>query len=414
MKKKLIAVVLVFVMACTPFVIPTISADETTDSFKSEIASLQEKEAKYQAELDAANEKIEDKEAYSESLVGQIETLSSEIGAYNKQISALNKGIAGKQRKINSANKKIATQVDALKERIKAIYLSGEASDLEIILGAKDFTDFLDKYELLKTLADYDNNLISGIKSKLSSIKKEKKELESQRSDLEASEEALQSKKDKLDKLLKKNETILAELYTDKKNAKSKLDNASAEADELRSQLASYNAMKKAQRQQNNSQGNNSSGNNGNSGGDNSGVTPDVSGSGYTWPVPGVYIITGPFAEDRGYSHKGVDIGAGTGSTIVAAESGTVVTSNNTCTHNWGKSGSCGCGGGFGNYVLIDHGGGRSTLYAHMTSTAVSAGQSVSKGQTIGYSGSTGWSSGPHVHFECHLNGVAYDPMSEY
>ena len=169
------------------------------------------------------------------------------------------------------------------------------------------------------------------------------------------------------------------------------------------------------------SNGSNGGSNNGsnNNGGSNSGgytpVTP--SGSGYTWPVPGHTALSSVFGEDRGtYGHGAIDISDGSimGATVVAADSGTVVVSNNSCTHNWGKSGSCGCGGGYGNYVWIDHNNGKCTIYGHLTRAVVSQGSHVSKGQVIGYVGSTGWSSGPHLHFECRINGTKYDPMSEF
>ena len=102
------------------------------------------------------------------------------------------------------------------------------------------------------------------------------------------------------------------------------------------------------------------------------------------------------------------------GATVVAADGGTVIESNNTCTHNWGKNGSCGCGGGYGNYVIIDHGNGKTTIYGHLSSASVSSGQTVSRGETIGYVGSTGWSTGAHLHFETRSGGVAYNPMSEF
>lgn len=116
------------------------------------------------------------------------------------------------------------------------------------------------------------------------------------------------------------------------------------------------------------------------------------------------------------YNHGGIDIaGAGImGTPVVAAADGTVVATNSSCTHNWGKSYSCGCGGGYGNYVMISHAGGKMTVYGHLTSLTVSSGQSVSRGQVIGYVGSTGNSTGPHLHYECRLNGVRYNPMSEY
>ena len=99
----------------------------------------------------------------------------------------------------------------------------------------------------------------------------------------------------------------------------------------------------------------------------------------------------------------------------MAADSGTVVDTCTYCTHNYPKAmtDNCGCGGGYGNYVKIDHGNGKVTIYAHFTSVVVSPGQSVGKGQVIGYVGTTGQSTGPHLHFECRLNGVRYNPMDE-
>lgn len=131
----------------------------------------------------------------------------------------------------------------------------------------------------------------------------------------------------------------------------------------------------------------------------------------------GFTYLSSPWREDREtYNHGGIDIaGAGImGTPVVAAADGTVIASNSSCTHNWGKSYSCGCGGGYGNYVMISHAGGKMTVYGHLTSLTVSTGQTVSRGQVIGYVGSTGNSTGPHLHYECRLNGVRYNPMSEY
>jgi len=378
-----------------------VSADTESD-YKQQIADLQDKEAQYQAELERTQDKIDEKQAYSDSLVGQIEVLNKQISASQAEISKLSASIYEKQQEIQEAQAKIDKQMDALKKRIRTIYMAGETNDLEIILGAKDFSDFLDKRQLVSTLAEYDENLISGIQSELDVIAEEKAELEVEREDLQDSKAILDEKQAKLQSLLDENEEILASLYDDKDDAEKLIANAQAQEDEVQSKLNAYYESLRAQ--QNNDTGSNGGGY----------INP--SASGFAWPVPGFYYVISTFNEDRGYSHKGIDITGGgiMGATCVAALGGTVVTANNTCSHNWGKSGSCGCGGGYGNYVLIDHGNGKTTLYAHLSSTTVYSGQTVSKGQTIGYIGSTGSSTGAHLHYECRYNGAIYDPMSEY
>ena len=138
------------------------------------------------------------------------------------------------------------------------------------------------------------------------------------------------------------------------------------------------------------------------------------------WPVPsyGKDWITSPF----GYrwhpiwgtylGHKGVDIGGNYGTTIVAAEDGVVVDINTGCSHNYGKNYSCGCGGGYGNYVQVNHSNGLTTFYAHCQSVKVSVGQHVKRGQAIAEMGSTGSSTGAHLHFEVIINGVPKNPMN--
>ena len=404
MKKKILSVFLTAVLACSPFVIPAVSAD-TESGYKQQLSELAEKEREYQERLNEAKSDIKDKEAYSETLMNQVETLNEEINAYNNEISSLNDSISEKQAAVDKANMDIESQMNTLKKRLRAIYMAGETSDLEIILGAKDFSDFLDKVELVKTLSDYDKELIGKIQNRLDKVSGEKEALETAKDELEEAESQLQEKEDKLNDLLAENEEVLADLYQTKSDAESLLAEAQAQENEIQGQLNAYYESLKQRDEDDNSSG---------SGGNNNVPEVNPSGSGYTWPTPGYYGVISPFGEDRGYSHMGIDISAPMGATVVAVEGGTVIASNNSCSHNFGKSGSCGCGGGFGNYVMIDHGGGRSTTYGHLTSANVSAGQSVSKGQVIGSVGSTGWSTGAHLHFETRLSGSAYNPMSEF
>lgn len=137
-----------------------------------------------------------------------------------------------------------------------------------------------------------------------------------------------------------------------------------------------------------------------------------VSSSRLGWPCPGFYTLTSGFGPRWGTHHSGIDISSGgiTGASVVAAAGGTVIQVSSGCPHDYPKSSSCGCGGGYGNYVIVQHSNGLATLYAHMSSVAVSYGQSVSQGQTLGYVGSTGFSTGAHLHFEVRVNGTRVDP----
>ncbi|MBE6875723.1 MAG: hypothetical protein E7496_03210 [Ruminococcus sp.] len=142
-------------------------------------------------------------------------------------------------------------------------------------------------------------------------------------------------------------------------------------------------------------------------------TVPDYDDTAFGWPCPGYYYISSGFGTRWGTTHKGIDIAQNAGADAVASRPGKVIKINTSCTHNYGKSSNC-CGNGYGNYVLIDHEDGTySTMYAHLQSVIVSVGDYVEKGQTVGYVGTTGWSTGYHLHFEIRKDGVAVNP-SDY
>ena len=428
--KRILCALLSVCIISMPVALSAVSAGaESIDSMQQQLQELEQKNQEYQDILDKTQSDINEKEEYNKALVSKIEFLDDKIALTRESINDLNDSIEQKQKDIDKANEDIDGQLDTLCERLRTIYMAGNASDIEIIFGAKDFSDFIDKVSLVQTLSSYDKELIDGINVKLEKITEQKTALEEDKAELEKQQASLEEDQSELNELLEENEETLRNLYTSNNNAKSALENAAAQSAELENQIKAYY---KDQQDKISQLGGNNSGNNGNSGsgtsdnGESNGggsytpvqpETPDIdvpSGSGFVWPAPGCYTLTSPFGENRGYSHGGIDIGTPMGTTIVAAESGTVIASNNSCPHNWGKNGSCGCGGGYGNYVFIDHGNGKLTIYGHLTNAIVSTGQTVSKGQTIGYAGSTGNSTGPHLHFECQYYGVKYDPMSEY
>lgn len=141
---------------------------------------------------------------------------------------------------------------------------------------------------------------------------------------------------------------------------------------------------------------------------------PTVADSGFAWPAPGFSYISSYFGSRWGTNHNGIDIGdAGImGGSAIASQSGIVITVNNNCTHNYAKSSSCGCGGGYGNYVVISHDGTYSTLYGHLSYASVSVGDYVNRGDVIGAIGSTGFSTGAHLHFEVRVDGSPQNPSN--
>ena len=417
-------------------------SDEDVDSLRAQLIELKEKESEYKSILSQSENEIADQKEYNDALVQKISVLGEKINLTRESIAQLNESIAENQKKIDEGNASIEGQLDALCERLRAIYMAGSASDLEIILGAKDFSDLIDKMNLVKSLSKYDQDLIDQVNAKLAEIQVSKDAMLKDKEALVADQEALDADMNDLNETLEANKDRLADLEISRSDAQSVLSGLSDSKSELEANIAkilqeqqeeSRKAIEAANKKKNSD---NSSSNSGSSEQkatepaattepdpepepepDPTPYTPDPtpSSGSYVWPAPGVYYISSDYGDsaDRGYNHSGVDIAGPMYSTIVAADSGTVIATYSGCVHNWGKSGDCGCGGSYGNYVMIDHGNGNWTIYGHLASVDVSEGQTVSAGQQIGLMGSTGHSTGPHLHFECRLNGYTYDPDVE-
>lgn len=418
-------------MISIPMAIPTtVSAEDSISDLEQQLQQLEQENQKYQKILDDTKSDIAEKEEYKSALVSKVQVLDEKIAVTREKISSLNDDIKEKQDAYDKGLSEVEDQFDTLANRLRILYMSGNATDLEIIFGAKDFSDLIDKMELVKSLANSDKELISEIQTKLNELSTKKEALEADKKDLETQQASLKSDQDEFNKLISDNDEILKNLYASNSEAQNSLESAALQSDEIEAKISQYYAAQKAaaeraaQASQSSSGSSSSSSSSSSSGSSSSGSSSSgsssvivPSGSGFAWPTPGFVSLSSEWFEDREvYNHGGIDIaGAGImGTPVVAAADGTVIASNSSCTHNWGKSYSCGCGGGYGNYVMISHAGGKMTVYGHLTSLTVSSGQSVSRGQVIGYVGSTGNSTGPHLHYECRLNGVRYNPMSEY
>lgn len=425
--KRILCAMLCVCMISIPMAIPTtVSAEDSISDLEQQLQQLEQENQKYQKILDDTKSDIAEKEEYKSALVSKVQVLDEKIAVTREKISSLNDDIKEKQDAYDKGLSEVEDQFDALANRLRILYMSGNATDLEIIFGAKDFSDLIDKMELVKSLANSDKELISEIQTKLDELSTKKESLEADKKDLETQQASLKSDQDEFNKLISDNDEILKNLYASNSEAQNSLESAALQSDEIEAKISEYYAAQKAaaehaaQASQSSSNSSSSSSSGSSSSGSSSSGSSSVivpSGSGFAWPTPGFVSLSSEWFEDREvYNHGGIDIaGAGImGTPVVAAADGTVVATNSSCTHNWGKSYSCGCGGGYGNYVMISHAGGKMTVYGHLTSLTVSSGQTVSRGQVIGYVGSTGNSTGPHLHYECRLNGVRYNPMSEY
>ncbi len=370
-------------------------------------SQLQQENSELQEKRKQTNSQIKEKQKYSKELQQKISELSKKIKESNESIKNLNSEINKKQSKIDSMLLQIDDILELLRKRLRTVHMAGDTSSLEIILGAKSFSDFIDKSEMMKSMSEYDKSLIDSIKGEMSIISKEQKELKTKKKAVENEKNSLEQDKKEINRLSEENTKIIEELKKTSEELDSELKNNEAMQKELEAALEAYNKEKAAQARRERLKQQ--------SGG--SEIVVPQSGDEYVWPCPGYTYLTSTFDEWRGVNNHGaLDIAEGGiyGAKVVACYDGVVFSTNDTCPHDYGKDSSCGCGGGYGNYVMIDHGNGKISIYGHLSGVTVSAGQNVKAGQLIGYVGSTGYSTGPHLHFEMKYNGVRYDPLTEY
>ena len=363
----------------------------TLTELQQEQARLEQEKKENDAKLAELKADQSKQQEYKDALDAQMQNLQSQIDGLNTQINDLDASISEKNAAIAEKQENIDRDVETLKDRLCAIYMMGDASTLEIILQSESVIDMAQKVELLNMITEHDTKMIQQLSADMEAIADEKAEIESQKEEVAAARTELETKGSELASVQAEAERVLEELNQSVESVQAESDRIAQEKAQASAEIDQWWKDYYAQQA---AQNNNSSG--GSSGSSGSGGY--VSTGNFTWPVPGFTNIS------CGYSsgHRAIDISGGGrtiyGTPIVAADSGKVV----TATYHYS----------YGNYVMIDHGGGYSTLYAHASSLAVSAGQTVTKGQTIAYVGSTGNSTGPHLHFEVRVNGNRQNPFN--
>ena len=369
--KKGVAWLLIWAF-CQGFAVPSLA-----ENLEAELSDVQSQMNEAQHRKELAEEQIGSVSELLRQIQSELDVALNELHAIEVQQSQVNAQIQQTEVELAAAQKRLDERERILNKRLRDVYMHGKLNYLEVILGAKNFTDFANRLEFLKRIVSADLNLITEIRAERELILQKKQQLEVQRQQLAKLQAEAEAKKTVVENKKQDQLIVLARLQDEKALAEASYAELQATSQDIEARI-------RARQQQGASAG------------------QVVHGSGvFIWPTSGP--ITSPF----GYRihpifgtqiyHSGIDIGVDTGTPIMAADSGVVVEAD------WL--------GGYGYAVVIDHGNGLSTLYGHNSELAVSPGQSVQQGQVIAYAGSTGYSTGPHCHFEVRVDGSPVDPM---
>lgn len=388
---------------------------------QAEIDDLQKKldalEQQAQEQQDVINDLTSQKARFITrklALDNKIEINRQMIELIGEQIEIYDEIIAEKQAELDKALEKETTQTELLRSRIRAMEENSTYSYASFIFDSSSVTELLSRIGDVNDIMHYDKTLEEEYMEAREDVESIKKSYEEARHEQELLQKELDTKQAELDAQVEAAYTMIADIETLSDDAQAEYDaiaEEEAKAEETLQEAIRKRAAEQAKYNQNNNSNNGGGGNSGGSGGNSGGGGSSGGGSATSlsnlqWPVPSCTLITSRFgyrvAPTTGAStyHGGLDIGAGMGASIVAAGAGDVI--------------YAGANGGYGNCVMIDHGNGVVTVYAHMSSIGVSYGQYVTAGQYVGAVGSTGVSTGPHCHFEIRINGAQTDPAAYF
>ena len=372
--RKILCIVLVFII-CS-FSIVTLVFAENEKDLTTKQQELQDKIKETNEELEGVQNSISQNLQQVQKLDEKIQNSQAILNELNVKIEALQTSINEVKEKLEIAEEKYNKQQKMLDERLLAIYESSDTQYLDVMLSSKSISDFLSNYFLITELTTYDTELLED-------IKKQKEEIEIEKAKLENNQKQLATIKQNQTKTAKilENTKIIRENYISKlsereKDLQSKIDEYNVEVEAVNKEILASILQ---------------------------GIDTKYIGGELAWPVPGYTRISSNYGMRYhpilhiNKLHTGVDIAAPAGSNFIAANDGIVT--------------KAGFNTAYGNMVIIDHGGGISTLYAHGSEILVQVGQTVKRGEAVLKVGSTGYSTGPHAHFEVRINGVVTDPM---
>ncbi len=382
--KLVLSILLVAILIfCTIYSTYAVTQQDIQDT-KEEIDEIEK-------ELEEVKNNLSDEMKQLDSLDGDIAEVQYNLDVVQKNLKQLEKEISELEKELEQKKAEYDKKHNLACERVVRQYKYGKKTILDVFLNSTSLTDFLSSYYTLNEILELDEQLLDELEKEKEKIENDKITLEDKKK--KAEEEKIQVQKQK---------TTLTNKRNERQNIVSKLNAEDAalqkEKEAKSAELARQEEEWKRLAQQN-----------ANTGG-------SYSGGSLQFPCPGYTRVSSyfgsrgsPLAGGSSY-HKGIDLAAPKGTSILAAESGTVIAVYTGCSHNYGKSRSCGCGSGFGNYIMVSHGGGLVTVYAHCSTINVGLGSKVARGSTIATVGSTGASTGYHLHFGVLNSGTYVNP----
>ncbi len=319
-------------------------------------------------EIEENQEELEEGKKEVKSLSSQVNNLEQELNNLTSAIADAEAQLVVLEGELAAAQEKVDTQTENLNARLRTMYKNGNVGFMDVLFNSGSFSEFLTNLDLVRKIYSSDQEVLNELQEAHDEVEAKKNEVQALQDDLKYSKTVTANQKAEI-------EAKKAEIAASNEETEKMIDELKAEADAMTAKLQSEGS---------------------------SSATSQYTGGQMAWPTPSSSYITSPFgyrihpiSGNRKF-HTGIDIGASSGSSIVAANPGVVILA--------------GWNGGYGKCVVVDHGGGYTTLYAHASSLLVSKGQTVTRGETIARVGSTGNSTGPHLHFEVRINGEYQNP----
>jgi len=353
-------------------------------AYGDQLDSFKKEQQKIQQQMELQQKKLKEKEAQKNTFIGQLNKLEDDMAEVQEDLNSLSRQLESAENQVALTSKELEQteeelnqRLEVFSQRVKEVYINGQISYLEVAFQATSVSDFLTRFDLMEKLVEQDVEMLNEIETQKSEVEEKKAALEKQRNRILEIKNATENQEKVLANKQDEKKQWIVKVEQDKKEVEKALD----ELERLSAQVAAQ--IKKIQLERAKNSKNQFSGE-------------------FSWPTPGYTRIT----SEYGYRihpilktkrmHTGIDIGAPSGTSIKAADDGTVI--------------FAGWLGAYGNAVIIDHGSSISTMYAHQSSILVKENQDVKRGDVIGKVGSTGWSTGAHLHFEVRKSGDPINP----